>query len=341
MASDSSSALNTNSTVWEGIWHAEASSRCKKLVWRACSEGLPVRSLLLQKGIIKGDDTCPCCRTCKETTTHALLLCEEVKPFWLGSPLGLRVDWLHNVANITMSQWVDQCLDVLDKRGMGMLCAMVWGLWHKRNAWVIRKKKLDFAQVMAKALSVFATQEWVPPLDSKVKVNFAVSAIEDVGTGFGVIFRNSKAETMASGTYFLKDECYDSEIAATVCYKWAIEKSQELFFIDANFETDCQQLYNQWNEFTQENNTSSASYLDELLEECRTMMQGTEASLTLVAHTANKVAQCLARLAFDYGEKDWIDEVPNKALESLQSDLAAIADASADRSINVNIVLQD
>ena len=99
-------------------------------------------------------------------------------------------------------------LDVLDKRGMGMLCAMVWGLWHKRNAWVIRKKKLDFAQVMAKALSVFATQEWVPPLDSKVKVNFAVSAIEDVGTGFGVIFRNSKAETMASGTilffsYFL------------------------------------------------------------------------------------------------------------------------------------------
>ena len=110
-----------------------------------------------------------------------------------------------------MSQWVDQCLDVLDKRGMGMLCAMVWGLWHKRNAWVIRKKKLDFAQVMAKALSVFATQEWVPPLDSKVKVNFAVSAIEDVGTGFGVIFRNSKAETMASGTIlFFSYFCYRS-----------------------------------------------------------------------------------------------------------------------------------
>ena len=81
-----------------------------------------------------------------------------------------------------------------------MLCAMVWGLWNKRNAWVLKKKKLDFAQVMAKALSVFVTDEWVPPLDSKIKANFAASVIEDVGTGLGVVFRNSKGEPMASGT---------------------------------------------------------------------------------------------------------------------------------------------
>ncbi|KAG4906964.1 hypothetical protein JHK82_055620 [Glycine max] len=333
MASGSSSALNSNSKVAEGIWKAAASLRCRKLLWRACREGLPVRSLLLQKGIIKDDDTCPCCGTCKETTTHALLLCEGVKPFWLGSPLGLRVDSWHNVANITMLQWVDQCVDVLDKRGMGMLCAMVWGLWNKRNAWVLKKKKLDFAQVMAKALSVFVTDEWVPPLDSKIKANFAASVIEDVGTGLGVVFRNSKGEPMASGTYFMADECYDSEIADTLCYKWAIEKAEELWFPEVIFETDCQQLYTQWNILTQGNNNTSdyTSYLNEILDECINMMQGTESSLTLVVHNANKVAQCLAAVAYDYGERIWVEDVPNEASECLQSDAAEIANVSSNQ----------
>ncbi|KAG5126976.1 hypothetical protein JHK82_027811 [Glycine max] len=163
MASGSgrSSALNSNSKMKEGIWNASASPMSKKLLLRACKEGL-------------------------------------------------------------------------------------------------LKEEIGFVKILAKALSVFVTMEWVPPLDPKVKVNFVVAMIEDVGTGLEVIFSNSKGETMAS-------------------------------------------------------------------EECINMMQGIGSSLTLVAKNGNKVAQCLATMAYDYGERVWIEEVPNEASQCLQSDVVEIA----------------
>ncbi|KAG4982967.1 hypothetical protein JHK87_027716 [Glycine soja] len=148
-----------------------------------------------------------------------------------------------------MSQWVDQCLNVMC-HGVGFV-AQTQCLGSK-------KEEIGFVKILAKALSVFVTMEWVPPLDPKVKVNFVVAMIEDVGTGLEVIFSNSKGETMAS-------------------------------------------------------------------EECRNMMQGIGSSLTLVAKNGNEVAQCLATMAYDYGERVWIEEVPNEASQCLQSDVVEIA----------------
>ncbi|KAG5003811.1 hypothetical protein JHK84_028064 [Glycine max] len=126
----------------------------------------------------------------------------------------------------------------------------------------MKEEEIGFVKILAKALSVFVTMEWVPPLDPKVKVNFVVAMIEDVGTGLEVIFSNSKGETMAS-------------------------------------------------------------------EECRNMMQGIGSSLTLVAKNGNEVAQCLATMAYDYGERVWIEEVPNEASQCLQSDVVEIANQIA------------
>lgn len=66
-------------------------------------------------------------------------------------------------------------------------------------------------------------------------------------------------------------------------------------------------------------------YLNKILEECRNMMQGIGSSLTLVAKNGNEVAQCLATMAYDYGERVWIEEVPNEASQCLQSDVVEIA----------------
>lgn len=52
------------------------------------------------------------------------------------------------------------------------------------------------------------------------------------------------------------------------------------------------------------------------------MIQGTGSSLRLVRPTANKVAQCLADVAFDYGEKVWMGVVPEEVSSHLQSDMA-------------------
>ena len=94
-----------------------------------------------------------------------------------------------------------------------------------------------------------------------------------------------------------------------------------------------QQLYTQWNILTQGNNNTSdyTSYLNEILDECINMMQGPESSLTLVVHNANKVAQCLAAVAYDYGERIWVEDVPNEASECLQSDAAEIANVSSNQ----------
>lgn len=195
-----SSTSVCNSVVQDRIFHAEAAPRCKKLVWNAYREELPVRSLLLAKGIIE-NDTCPCCGKGNETTMHALLQCEEVKTIWFGSPLGLRVETMHDIN--TVSEWIHECVALLDKRAMGIVCVIMWALWHRRNVWVLRQKKLGFPEVMAKACSMFFPDEWIPPLYPHVKANFSAFVQDNVGTAMGVVYRDSTGAPLASGIIFL------------------------------------------------------------------------------------------------------------------------------------------
>lgn len=61
------------------------------------------------------------------------------------------------------------------------------------------------------------------------------------------------------------------------------------------------------------------------------MIQGTGSSLELVRPTANKVAHCLATVASDYGERIWMEFVPEEASLDLQSDCEAMANLNADK----------
>ncbi|KAG4997025.1 hypothetical protein JHK82_027810 [Glycine max] len=324
MVYSSSVVLDSRSSVWKGIWHAEAPVTCRSLAWRACRDELPVRSLLVQSGLVD-NALCPICGRLPETVTHALLLCDDAKLVWFASPLGLRVESLRGVS--TLSQWIDQyCVDTLDDEAMGVVCATMWALWHRRNAWVFHSKGMDCMQVLAKASSMFVVvpdgpDAWVLPSSPYVKVNFAAAVKDNVGTAMGMIFRDSFGTTRASGTNFLEDECFEPQIAEALCYKWALEQSGDLGFSEIIFETDCQKLYIQWNQLKQ-GKASDDSYLHSLLEECIMMIQGTGSSLRLVRPTANKVAQCLADVAFDYGEKVWMGVVPEEVSSHLQSDMA-------------------
>lgn len=195
----SKSVLDAKSKVWRGIWYAEAPARCKSVAWRACNEELLVKSLLVEKRILN-DATCPCCGKAAETTVHALLQCEEIKRVWFASPLGLKVELLGEVTRF--SQLLEQFAGVLDEKGMGMVCAIIWSVWQRRNVRLFENKKLDCKHVMAKAWSMVALQKWVPPPVQYVKANFAALVIDNLGTGMGVVFRNSSGVTLASGTLF-------------------------------------------------------------------------------------------------------------------------------------------
>ncbi|XP_020232876.1 uncharacterized protein LOC109813153 [Cajanus cajan] len=316
-----------NSKVWKGIWRAEASPKCKSFAWRAYMEELPVKTFLLEKGVIE-DKLCPCCGEGEEDTTHALLACEEVKRIWFVA-LDLKVESLSAATKCSLSQWIEECVSTLDKKEMGMVCAIMWAIWHRRNALVFTEKKLDYAHVIAKARSMFVPVEWQPPSHPNVKANFAAAVRDNVGTGMGVIFRNSLGSTIASGTSLLAQECFESQIAETLCMSWAIEQSGELGLSDVIFETDCQRLYRKWNQESSSSSSAYTTYFESLVEDCKFMIEGTGSSLALVRPSANKVAQCLATLAFDYGERGWIEEVPQEASLYLQADDNAIADIVA------------
>ncbi|KAL9319082.1 hypothetical protein ACSQ67_015599 [Phaseolus vulgaris] len=319
----SKSVLDSEAKVWRGIWHAEAPARCRSVAWRACKEELPVKSLLVQKRILD-DATCPCCGNGAETTAHALLHCEEIKRVWFASPLGLRVEALSGVTSV--SQLIEQCVSVLDEKAMGMVCAIIWSVWHRRNVRLWKDKKLDCKHVMGRAWSVIARQKWAPPPVQHVKANFGAVVRDSVGTGMGVVFRNSLGVVLASGTNLLEDETFEPEIGGALCYKWAVEQSGELGFSNVIFETDCKVLHSQWNLITEGKGSSGVSFLDSLLEDCKVMIDGTGSSFSLVRPTANKVAQRLAAAAFDYGEKIWMKVVPEEASLDLQSDMPASAD---------------
>jgi len=194
---DSNSVLGSKSNVWKGIWSAQAPAKCKSVAWRACKEALPVKSLMVEKRILL-DATCPCCGDGRETTVHALLQCEDVKRVWFASPLGLRVDSLSEVTSLV--QWMEQCVSILDEKAMGMLCAITWSVWHRRNLRLSKDKKMDCKHVMAKAWSMLALKNWAPPPDDHVKANFAAIVRDNLGTGMGVVFRNSLGQPLASGT---------------------------------------------------------------------------------------------------------------------------------------------
>lgn len=194
--------FGVNSMLWRCIWKSEASPICKSIVWLACNEELPVKSLLVERGILE-DATCPCCGNANETTTHAFLLCEEAKRVWFASPLTLRLD-SHNVINL--SQWIEQGAQILDKGEMGVVIAIIWALWIKRKMLVDEHKKLDCAQVLEKAMSMLICEyqvAWRPPSGPYIKANFSAFVKENSGTGMGVIFRNSSGKIIASGTIFL------------------------------------------------------------------------------------------------------------------------------------------
>jgi len=130
----------------------------------------------------------------------------------------------------------------------------------------------------------------------------------------------------SAGTCLLKEETYAHEIAAALCYKWAVEQSGFLGFSDIIFETDCKVLDSRWKTITKGEGCSDTSYLDSVLEECNVMIEGTGSAFSLLPRTANRLAQCLAATAFDYGEKTWMKVVPEEASPILHSDMANIAD---------------
>ncbi|KAK7401203.1 hypothetical protein VNO78_12525 [Psophocarpus tetragonolobus] len=292
--------------MWEGIRTAYTARYCKRLAWHACKEALPVRSRMIQKRIVE-------CHVSvlwplRRDLSPRICPCDEMKRIWFGSLLGHRVDALPGESVATFLDWVEHCVGTLDAKGMGMVWTMMWALWNRRNAWMLRRRRMEFEEVVDKAVAMSISDQWTPPPSPLVKANFHASVMDNVGTGMG--------------TNFLQGECYEQPIAEAFCFRWVIEKSGELCFPEVMFETECKQLHSEWRKT--DTMAGSYSFLESLVEECRMMTHGRETSLTFVCDTSNKVAQSISEFAFDYGDRVWIEEVIDEVSEFLENDFQGI-----------------
>ncbi|KOM34347.1 hypothetical protein LR48_Vigan02g049700 [Vigna angularis] len=93
--------------VYDFIYSAEAAPRCKKLVWLAFKEKLPVRSLLFAKEIVE-NDKCPCCDKDSETAMYALLQCEEAK---VGTAMGVVFRNSAGVPQASATKLMEECFE--------------------------------------------------------------------------------------------------------------------------------------------------------------------------------------------------------------------------------------
>lgn len=66
--------IGPHSSIWARIWNIEAPEKVKFFAWRACSDTIPVRSRLWERGMHVAD-VCPLCNRDSESLIHLLRDC--------------------------------------------------------------------------------------------------------------------------------------------------------------------------------------------------------------------------------------------------------------------------
>lgn len=121
--------------LWGWIWSANIPQKVKMFLWKGCQNCLPVKENLCKKRIANSS-LCPVCKTETETIEHSLLLCEWIRPVWLGTQLQI----IPNGAEITsFHKWLYNMLKQFRQNPVNQefattsLCSYLWFIWKQRN----------------------------------------------------------------------------------------------------------------------------------------------------------------------------------------------------------------
>lgn len=185
-----SSSSGGDKDIWNKLWQANIPHKIRHFGWRAIHNGLPVCENLFKRKI-GGDRMCPLCGESKETVTHALILCPEIKWMWNISPLRLEVkeqgefyfaNWCTNRAKVVKAgEWWD------------IFWVLLWGVWLRRNAWVFESKVIKVEEVVSRAMKLVG--EYQPQEEPKMLTE-RVEPIQPSRwkpSGFGLYKINSDA----------------------------------------------------------------------------------------------------------------------------------------------------
>ena len=115
--------------IWKKVWSLKLPPKIRIFSWRACVNGLPVRSKMATKGILTSC-ICPVCDEETENLSHALISCEfalSVWSLWQDCP----IEMLMNVTDFN-DLVLHFCSPLLEKH-LDFFFAIAWSIWHNRN----------------------------------------------------------------------------------------------------------------------------------------------------------------------------------------------------------------
>ncbi|XP_059458355.1 uncharacterized protein LOC132187949 [Corylus avellana] len=166
--------------IWKNIWNLTVSNATKVFIWRACSNILPTKENLKNRGVLE-DAICILCTREVETIAHALWHCPAAQDVWRISAHSLQKNAIWKRRNEVTHGGLFKHPVQIAQDAMAQ-----WKSWDKS---LEQQENVDVMEP-----SVTAHQfRWKAPADDMFKANWDVS-VKSVSRRFGVsiIVRDSR-----------------------------------------------------------------------------------------------------------------------------------------------------
>ncbi|XP_041025337.1 uncharacterized protein LOC121265716 [Juglans microcarpa x Juglans regia] len=120
-----------------GLWKLQILNKVKIFAWRACQNGLPIKSNLKKRQVAL-EDNCVFCGTEEEDIIHAIYQCRTIRQCWIDLGLGLQLEarYIDFVEFVTIAQKNGS------KEEVEKFLVIAWGFWYRSN-----KKMFDDSEV--------------------------------------------------------------------------------------------------------------------------------------------------------------------------------------------------
>lgn len=93
-------STSSGNESWKNLWRLRVIPRVKHFLWQACTNSLPTKDNLFQRGMYV-DPVCALCGEGMESLFHLFLECRTIKKIWFLSPLRMddNISYMGSFAN--------------------------------------------------------------------------------------------------------------------------------------------------------------------------------------------------------------------------------------------------
>ena len=315
--------------AWKRFWKFPLPPKVLDFVWRLCSNCLPLRVRLHQKGVV----LYTCCGLCDmevENAYHLFFNFSFARSCWAVARLNFSAA-LGEVFHTSI-------LSLLSLQENLVLCkffSVLWAIWGQRNNRVSGRQALPsevavrtafefcnewkLARVNHQGRSVGTSAGlvyWVRPPVGRLKLNIDAAMLKDpTSVGVGMVLRDSDGLLVACKSVVLLFCCSVKE-AEAVGLREGLQRLLELHHFEVDVELDAKIVVDAFH--------SKPLAIDKfgcIIGDCRGLVANSYFSIQFVKRQANKSAHCLARVVRSNASPFILFSIPSILEDTLLADL--------------------